>query len=93
MTGIISNVFWRYLGERFGTRSILVVTGGLIGIPPLIALTSSLMPVDQQLNYYFLVYAIGGVSSNGIMVGFMTYALNIAPGQSRPAYIGFMNTL
>ena len=93
VTGIISNVFWRYLGERFGTRSILVVTGGLIGIPPLIALTSSLMPVDQQLNYYFLVYAIGGVSSNGIMVGFMTYALNIAPGQSRPTYIGFMNTL
>ena len=93
MTGIISNIFWRYLGERFGTRSILIVTSGLFGIPPLIALTSSLIPVDRQLDYYFLVYAISGVSSNGIMVGFMTYALNIAPRHSRPTYIGFMNTL
>ncbi len=92
-TGIISNVFWRYLGERFGTRSILVVTGGLFSLPPLVAITTLHLPQNLQLSYYFLVYAVSGISTNGIMVGFMTYALNIAPSQNRPTYIGFMNTL
>ena len=30
---------------------------------------------------------------SGMMVGFMTYMINIAPPLNRPTYIGFMNTL
>jgi len=93
VTGVISNFFWRYLGERFGTRSILIVTGGLFCMPSLVAITTLFLPSKLQTGYYFLVYAIIGISTNGVMVGFMTYALNIAPSRSRPTYIGFMNTL
>lgn len=62
-------------------------------MPPLVAITTLLLPSKLQMGYYFLVYAISGISTNGVMVGFMTYALNIAPSQNRPTYIGFMNTL
>ena len=42
---------------------------------------------------FLLIFTIGGVLANGVMVGFMSYMLNIAPPRSRPSYIGFMNTL
>lgn len=62
-------------------------------MPSLVAITTLFLPSKLQTGYYFLVYAIIGISTNGVMVGFMTYALNIAPSRSRPTYIGFMNTL
>ena len=51
------------------------------------------LPKDLQLTYYYLVFAVGGITTNGVMVGFMTYMLNISPELSRPTYIGFMNTI
>ena len=30
---------------------------------------------------------------SGMMVGFMTYMINIAPPKVRPTYLGFMNTI
>jgi len=93
LTGVVSNVLWGYVGEKYGTRSILVITSGLFCLPPFVALSSVTLPTDLQIPYYFLVFAISGIITNGVMVGFMTYMLNMSPGLSRPTYIGFMNTV
>ena len=93
LAGIVSNVFWGYIGEKYGTRLILVITSGLFCLPSFVALSSIALPKDLQLSYYYLVFAVGGITTNGVMVGFMTYMLNISPELSRPTYIGFMNTV
>ena len=93
LAGVVSNVFWRYVGEKYGTRAILVVASGLFCLPSFVAISNVVLPTVLQIPYYFLVFAIGGVTTNGVMVGFMTYMLNMSPGLSRPTYIGFMNTV
>lgn len=92
-SGVVSNAMWGYIGERYGVRWLLIITAGLMTFPPAIGFFSGIIPSPFILPAYFLIFAIGGVLSNGMMVGFMAYMLNIAPPRSRPSYIGFMNTL
>ena len=93
LSGVISNTIWGHIGERYGVRWLLIITAGLMGIPPAIAFSSGLLPVSLQMPSFLLIFIIGGILGNGMMVGFMAYMLNIAPPRNRPTYIGFMNTL
>ena len=93
LSGVISNTIWGYIGERYGVRSVLIVTAGLMGIPPALAFSSSVLPISLRMPAFFMIFIVGGILSNGMMVGFMAYMLNIAPPRNRPSYIGFMNTL
>ena len=93
LSGVVSNAMWGYIGERYGVRWLLIITAGLMAFPPVIGFFSGIVPTTFVLPVYFFIFAIGGVLSNGMMVGFMAYMLNIAPPRSRPSYIGFMNTL
>ena len=93
LSGVISNAWWGHLGEKYGTRWILVRTSALACFVPLIALSAPHLPGGWQVPFYFLVFAINGASMSGMMVGFMTYSLNLAPSLSRPTYLGFMNTV
>lgn len=93
LSGVVSNAMWGYIGERYGVRWLLIITAGLMAFPPAIGFFSGILPNTYILPSYFFIFAIGGVLSNGMMVGFMAYMLNIAPPRSRPSYIGFMNTL
>ena len=93
LSGVISNTMWGYIGEKYGVRLLLIITAGLMGIPPALAYSSGIMPTSLQMPAFFLIFIVGGVIANGMMVGFMAYMLNIAPPRNRPSYIGFMNTL
>lgn len=93
LSGVVSNAFWGYIGEKYGVRWLLIITAGLMLFPPIIAYFSDMLPSTFIQPSYFLIFAIGGILTNGMMVGFMAYMLNIAPPRSRPSYIGFMNTL
>ncbi|MDE0010206.1 MAG: MFS transporter [Candidatus Poribacteria bacterium] len=93
LSGVISNTLWGYIGERKGVRSLLIITAGLMGISPILAFFSSVFPSALQMPAFILIFIVGGISSNGMMVSFMAYMLNIAPPRNRPSYIGFMNTL
>ena len=92
-SGVVSNAMWGYIGERYGVRWLLIITAGLMAFPPAIGFFSGIVPKTFILPAFFFLFAISGVLSNGMMVGFMAYMLNIAPPRSRPSYIGFMNTL
>ncbi len=93
LSGVISNTTWGYIGEKYGVRSLLIIAAGLMGIPPALAFSSSILPVSLQIPAFFMIFIVGGILSNGTMVGFMAYMLNLAPPRNRPSYIGFMNTL
>ncbi len=92
LSGVVSNTLWGYIGDNYGVRWLLIITAGLMGIPPTIAFSAAVLPPSLQLPAYFLIFTVGGILANGMMVGFMAYMLNIAPPRSRPSYIGFMNT-
>ncbi len=93
LSGVVSNAIWGYIGEKYGVRWLLIITAGLMSFPPIIAFFSELLPSAFYVPAFLLIFTIGGVLANGVMVGFMSYMLNIAPPRSRPSYIGFMNTL
>ena len=93
LSGVISNTIWGYVGERYGVRWLLIITAGLMGIPAAIAFSSGILPMSFQMPAFLLIFIVGGILGNGMMVGFMAYMLNIAPPRNRPTYIGFMNTL
>ena len=93
LSGVISTVLWGHVGEKYGVRWILIGMSAFGCIPPLIAICIPLFSLPWQIPSYFLIFAINGISVNGMMVGFMTYMLNVAPPLTRPTYLGFMNTL
>ncbi|MYG00208.1 MFS transporter [Candidatus Poribacteria bacterium] len=93
LSGVISNAMWGYIGEKYGVRWLLIISVGLMSLPPIIALSSGWLPTSLHVPAYLFIFTIGGILANGVMVGFMSYMLNIAPPRSRPSYIGFMNTL
>ena len=93
VSGVLSNVLWGYMSERYGVRWILVCTALLACTAPLVAICVQYISPVWQLPCYFLTFVLGGASMSGMMVGFMTYMINIAPPLNRPTYIGFMNTL
>lgn len=93
LSGVVSNTMWGYIGEKYGVRWLLIITAGLMVLPPTIAFSSGVLPASLQIPAFFLIFTVGGVLANGMMVGFMAYMLNIAPPRSRASYIGFMNTL
>ena len=93
VSGVLSNILWGYMSGRHGVRWILICTALLACTAPLVAICVQLIPPVWQLPCYFLTFVLGGASMSGMMVGFMTYMINIAPPLNRPTYIGFMNTL
>lgn len=93
LSGVVSNTLWGHIGEKYGVRWLLIITAGLMGIPPALAFSSGILPTSLQMPAFLLIFIVGGILANGMMVGFMAYMLNIAPPRNRPSYIGFMNTL
>jgi len=93
LSGVVSNAIWGYIGEKYGVRWLLIITAGLMAVPPFIASISGMLKPSLYVPVYLLIFTVGGILANGVMVGFMAYMLNIAPPRSRPSYIGFMNTI
>ena len=93
ISGVISNVLWGYLGEKYGVRYILSCTSALACTAPLVAILVQYLSPAWQVPCYFLVFVFNGASMSGSSIGFMAYLLNIAPSLNRPSYVGFLNTI
>ena len=93
ISALFSNVLWGYLGEKHGSRSLLLYSSILSCIAPIIATSTGLLPVSYQNIYYYLVFIVTQIFISGSNIAYMTYNLAIAPATNRPTYIGFLNTL
>ena len=92
-SAVFSNILWVYIGEKYGSKSLLIVTQSLACAAPLIAASTKYISPSYQITYYFLVFIVSRSHMNGGIIAYMTYSLNLAPSMSRPTYLGFLNTL
>lgn len=88
--GIISNLFWGYLGETKGSKIILQVYAVLSITAPLLAILSSYYEVWKFL--YLFTFLFIGFADAGGSVGFFNFLLDISPAEKRASYIGFMHS-
>jgi Na+/melibiose symporter-like transporter len=93
ISGVLSNILWVYIGENYGSKSLLVISSCLACAAPMIAASVKYLPVPRQTAFYFLVFIVSRAYMNGSLIAYMTYTLNLAPSKSRPTYLGFLNTL
>lgn len=96
--GIISTFFWGYLSDKYGNK-IVVQLSGIIGlIVPLLTLISGItMSLFSSLSisiiYYSFVFLFLGMNISGNFIGQINLLLEISSEESRPTYIGIVNTL
>ena len=92
-SGIFSNIAWARLAEKRGCRVVLMSCAFTAMLAPLVAALVKYVPGGYQIPTYFLVFAINRVVNSALMMASTTYLLDIAPSESRPTYIGFLNTV
>ncbi|WP_373287961.1 MFS transporter [Deinococcus aquiradiocola] len=85
----LSNVLWRRVAERKGSRRIIRYSAAAACAAPLLALTIG----HAQAGAYLLVFVALSVAAQGFNLGHTNHLLNIAPAASRSRYIGSLNTL
>jgi len=92
-----SNLLWGYLGDRFGTTVVIVLTSLFGATVPLIALAAAFilkLGTPEAARYVFLLtFAFNGLAFHGRQLGDTVYLLEISPASHRPTYIGLANTL
>lgn len=87
--GILSNLLWGWLSDRFGNRSVIRLTAAATVIMPALALLAP----HSGWSLLIGVFAISGVIISGSGIGFVNYVLEIAPEPQRPTYIALNGTL
>lgn len=94
-----SNVFWAWLSDRVGNRSLLrlgsavsMVGVGLLALTPLIdgQVPGGTMP--WALVWLLAVYALAEMGRIGVQIGSLNYIYELGSGPDVPMYIGSMNT-
>ena len=99
VASILSNLVWGRVSDGRGNRA-LIITTTLVGmVTPLIALFIGSIgrsaPGDAVwLGYAFAaVFLAAGAYSSGSGIGLMNYLMDTAPGEQRPLYLAFNNTI
>ena len=94
---IMAGLLWGYVGDRYGNRMVIRLSGVAAAATPALALLSSFMLRNglQSLAIipYLLLFATIGSTLSGMWMGFTNYLLELVDDVNRPTYIGMMNTL
>jgi len=93
ISALFSNLLWGYIGEKKGSRNLMIIASTLACIAPIIASCVKYLPLHLQVTAYLLVFVVNQAFTSASGVAYMTYSLNMAPSMNRPSYLGFLNTL
>ncbi|MBI3005070.1 MAG: MFS transporter [Ignavibacteriales bacterium] len=85
ITQIVSGVSLGMLADRYGHRFVLLICGAVVGLASLVAFLSS------SLVYFFPVFILVGINLSLEMMTRYNFAVDCAPVNERPMYVGFMN--
>jgi len=91
-SGIFSNIGWAYLAEKRGCRAVLMGCASCAMLAPFVGAVVKYIPSDFQIPTFFLIFIFNRVVHSALMMACTTYLLDIAPSETRPTYLGFMNT-
>ena len=93
ISALFSNLVWGYIGEKKGSRNLMIIASTLACIAPIIASCVKYLPSHLQVTAYLLVFVVNQAFTSASGIAYMTYSLNMAPSMNRPSYLGFLNTL
>lgn len=99
LAAALSNLFWGRVSDRSGNRRLILLTGALIALAPLLMLAGPAAVRAAGLGELALTAALGvvfllvGSAADGSAIAGMTYLLEIVPEEERPTYIGLANTI
>lgn len=99
LAAALSNLVWGRVSDRRGNRSLMLLTGALITLAPLLMLAGPAAVRLLGLGEAALTVALGlvfllvGSANDGSAMAGMTYLLEVAPEDERPTYIGLANTI
>ncbi len=82
--GVLANLLWARLVDRYGSRRMLAVCATLSTLTPLSAIALGHWGWQALLPTFFL----GGAVINGRIVGFQSALLELAPAEHRATYAG-----
>ena len=82
--GVLANLLWARLVDRYGSRRMLAVCAALSALTPLSAIVLGRWGWQALLPVFFL----SGAVTNGRIVGFQSALLELAPPEHRPTYAG-----
>ena len=91
--GIAAGALLGPISERWGPRYVVRIAGVSAIAGPALALVVHLAGGGWLATAYPLVYVAVGIVSSARLMGFVNYALEIAPQGMRSAYIGLGNTI
>ena len=91
--GIVTAVVLSPVAERRGPLLVIRIAGAIGLVGPVLALVLHLVGGGWLSGAYPVVYAaLGGLQSIWLL-GFSNYAIEIAPPEMRPAYLGLVSTV
>ncbi len=82
--GVLANLLWARLVDRYGSRRMLAVCATLSTLMPLSAIVLGRWGWQALVPTFFL----SGAVTNGRVVGFQSALLELAPPEHRPTYAG-----
>jgi len=91
-TLIVGNLIWTYLSDHKGNRIVLRCAAVLMFIAPSGFLLAPVFPV-HSVKIVLASVCVASLSQTAHLMGWLNMLLEIAPGDKRPRYVGFMNLL
>jgi len=85
--GLLGNIAAAYVGDKYGSRVILITARLLFLLGSVLALW-----VESALGFY-VVYVALGLALQLNMAGQMTLTIEVAPNDNRPSYVALITTL
>jgi len=89
---VVSNLIWTYLSDRHGNRIVLRWASFLVIIAPLGLLLASIFK-HLAMPIVLVSMGLGGFAGTAHLMGWLNMLLEIAPGDTRPRYVGLMNLI
>jgi hypothetical protein len=99
--GMLGALLWARVSARSGNRVVIRLSAAGTVVLAVYGLAlawwaaplSSALSVDVRAVLFFPAFGLLGIVGFGEVIGYSSFAINIAPEERRPTYIGLMNTV
>ena len=94
ITAIMANIVWAYVSDRHGTRLVFKYAAIFCVVTPTLALAAIYVHQIPEIGAHWSLLVMtaaviaASLFNTAFMMGSINYLLEIAPGRSRPTYIG-----
>jgi MFS family permease len=84
---VISGLLLGWLSDRVGRKFAMLVSLVIIAATPFLALAA------QSIEWFYLIFILTGFINGSFWSVFLSFSLEFGNNQTRPTYVGMVNTL